>query len=323
MADAPDERHQSYEQPVGWNLVAGIDFEDASLENLDLRAVGAPSLFHLCRPSSIYALVLQVEEVRDVSRPLTGPERTPDDAVKTARSEATTALLVCRLTDGTSSVMALVLGSVPGLSADTVPGTKVAVRDRRLLGAGPSDLARGASVVLAGRRDLEVLGGRVPSIAKAWEQQRAAAARARHDHLTGGRQPRAQRGAAASAPVYVPYDPHAPAAEGDAASAAGCSVETLLAAAEDVAISAEQTKEWKKKKKKKEEKKEKKEKHGEKTVLREGVALVSEGCGARCPFTALLSQVLPNRRFQMAGSWHDRSPSFWCWKWGRPKAAAQ
>lgn len=142
--------------------------------------------------------MLQVISVRDVSRPSCTDEGS--DGLPSRQP-----LLLLNLTDGSGAISALVLGTVPGLSAaGTAPGTKVLLRQNALAGPcahkasaasvqspqalkndGRGESTETLATYLVRACDIEVLEGGVQALARSWKRESSMSARHRADRLAG------------------------------------------------------------------------------------------------------------------------------------------
>lgn len=116
-------------------------------------AAGTPTP---AKESLLGPIVLQILKVRNVSAPKSNED-----------SKAAPKLLKLQLTDGQATYAAVEIENIPALTTNTPPGTKI------LLKKGPIRIAHG--LLLLDSKNVEVLGGVVPSLIEKWEVSRTLA----------------------------------------------------------------------------------------------------------------------------------------------------
>ncbi|PNF29887.1 hypothetical protein B7P43_G09446 [Cryptotermes secundus] len=128
--------------------------------DFDLREIGAaafPEDINKGKLDSIPGkIVVQIQKIRNVSAPKANEE-----------SRAAPRMLKLTLTDGHTCCQAVELESVPALSLNTPPGTKLYLKNESL------PMAHG--IVLLKSSCIEVLGGRVTPLVEKWELNRTLA----------------------------------------------------------------------------------------------------------------------------------------------------
>uniref|UniRef100_A0A1B0C7Z4 Survival of motor neuron-related-splicing factor 30 n=1 Tax=Lutzomyia longipalpis TaxID=7200 RepID=A0A1B0C7Z4_LUTLO len=176
----------------GWNLTevgvskltedgknCDLNFLIKQALNTDLRDIGHNILPAELKGSKyevpVNGLIVQVVKVRNTSAPRANEE-----------SKVAPRLLRIHLTDGQGIISGIEYDSLPQLSLNTVPGTKV------LLKNGPIPIAMGNLLLRA--KNIEVLGGYVEALAEKWEISRTLSKFAK-----GG-----ARGSSA-APPWIPF----------------------------------------------------------------------------------------------------------------------
>lgn len=147
----------------------------------DLRDYGEPSLpSRLSKDVLSGPVILQLTKYRNVSQPKVREDAQSNDDV--ARLS---------LTDGHTSVSALLLDNFKGLSSDTPPGTKLLIT-----GAVPIE----CGFVLLSPKNVTVVGGRVDSLIEKWTIERHALVDSQRTARTDGTAPKwisfGKRGAA-------------------------------------------------------------------------------------------------------------------------------
>eukprot|EP00803_Ostreobium_quekettii_P001283 evm.model.scf_105.8 EVM.evm.TU.scf_105.8 scf_105:86719-93071(-) len=203
----------------------------------DIRKVGRTSLpediNRATRTNLAGPFVLQVESVRDVTKPDRG----------IAAGETPNRLLMLVLTDGQTKCRCIENRFCPALSTNISPGTKVLLRSAQVK----------SGIVLCEPKSVEVLGGRVDSLAEAWEigrklghdrskgQDEGSAPKFKHfipgrGHRGGGKGAKAavvQTGLATNAQEQKEFAPSKPAARPPAPADSGPST-----SAADVPVSS-------------------------------------------------------------------------------------
>ncbi|XP_021916755.1 tudor domain-containing protein 3 isoform X3 [Zootermopsis nevadensis] len=138
------------------------DIKSLALKALDfdLREIGAASFPEDINKGKLDSIpgkiVVQIQKIRNVSAPKANEE-----------SRAAPRMLRLTLTDGHSCCQAVELESVPALSLNTPPGTKLYLRNESL------PMSHG--ILLLKSSYIEVLGGRVPPLVEKWEFNRTLA----------------------------------------------------------------------------------------------------------------------------------------------------
>lgn len=136
----------------------GSEIEKVIL-NEDLRNFGEASIINLLKKEDFVfegPCVLQLLRYRNVSVP----------RIKEELNQTDPAHSIIRLffTDGHSSISALLLQSIPGITSDTPPGTKILI-------LGKVDVEGG--FLILGKKDIRILGGKVDEMIEKWNVEKS------------------------------------------------------------------------------------------------------------------------------------------------------
>uniref|UniRef100_A0A8R1DZE8 Survival of motor neuron-related-splicing factor 30 n=1 Tax=Caenorhabditis japonica TaxID=281687 RepID=A0A8R1DZE8_CAEJA len=127
----------------------------------DIREFGEPCIVNLHRKDENQfdgPCVLQLVRYRNVSVPRIKEELN--------KSDPTCSIIRLFFTDGHTSISAILLQPIPGINADTPPGTKMLIN-------GKVDVEGGIFMVLT-KKDVKILGGRVSELIERWNVEKNA-----------------------------------------------------------------------------------------------------------------------------------------------------